>query len=159
VSEEDAWVKTFSVDAWHDWRLTSKAMGAGIVPQLGGVWLGKAWQPSEYVLDFPLDDEAFDIAFEETLSPQGWAGRTAPARGRRGTLHVTFPSEADYDLVRYQVLGLYARGFPAWLCLLRDQRPERTLLVRCPAGALAFARTGGILRTLDIPFVEEQPAP
>jgi hypothetical protein len=159
LTDEGAWLKTFTVATARYFRLTSKAMGAGVVPQLTGVWLGQAYQPTDDVLYYPLDDDRYDLAFEALTSPYGWAGRSRVARVRTGTVSIKLMGTSDEAQLRADIMGLYARGFPAWICWKKTDRPTAALLGRVPAGSLALARIDAWpFRTLDLPFVEEQPA-
>jgi hypothetical protein len=157
VTTEGAWLRSFSAEAWPDWRVTSKAMGTGITQQITGLWLGLAWMPTDAVLTVPLDDEAVDVDGVETRSDWGWTGSGRRVRTRSGVIRLQFPAEGEYDQVRYQVLGLYAQGFPAWICWDTDDG-AKAMLARCPRGRLPFLwGADWPYRTLDIPFEEEQP--
>lgn len=157
ITEEGAWIKTFAPELAYDWRLYSVAMGAGIVPQLTGVWLGKCWQPTDWLLELPTQDETIGVQFLETKSPFGWSGRTRYVRGRQGTLIIRPGNENDYDMIRWQVLTLFAGGYPAWLIHDAVDGGPKARLIACPTGELDFGRRRGIRREILIPFVEEQP--
>lgn len=159
VTNELAWLRTWPADMAYDWRLTSKAMGAGLVPQLAGVYLGKAWQPTEFLLNYPVDDETYDIQYPETKSPFGWSGKGRAVRIRSGSLVVKPASETDYDMIEWQVLGLFAQGFPAWIVQDRIDGARRAFLAYCPPGRLDWGKKEDWpYRGITIPFIEEQPA-
>lgn len=156
VTDEGAWFKTFPADVHNDWRLVSKAMGAGAVPQLTGVYLGMSWQPTTYPLVYPLEGEALDIQMTEDKAPSGWTGRSRPALPRKGVAHFKPGDQNDYDHFRYQALGLYAHGQPAWICEQSADRPWRAMLVRCPSGLLGWPRAlDWPFHTMDMPYEEE----
>lgn len=162
VTDEGAWWQLFDAEANHYWRVTSKAMGSGLKPQITGLWIGKAWQPTEYLLRFPLEDRAFDFTHDVEVSPYGWAGKGQVARPRVGTLRLGFPSEADEDLYAYHIESLAMRGFPFWLCWQKTAAPWRALLVRLLEGSRPSAPRDPSwhtqLRSVDLAFVEVEPA-
>lgn len=159
VTDELAWWKTFTSEANYDWRAVFKAGGAGVIPAISGLWLGTAWMPTEAQLFFPVDDETYRVEYMESKSTYGWAGRSRPNKLREGTLNVKPATDADYDFIRWQVLGIYAAGFPAWICFDRVDSGHRAMLVRCPSGQLDWGRKRDWpKRGINIPFIEEQPA-
>lgn len=161
VTDEGAWIKTFTVDAANDWRVTSKAMGSGLKPQITGLWLGRSWQPTEYVLQFPIEDRGYDVTYATAISPFGWVGQGQHAKVRAGTLRIGLPSFADEYGYARQIEQLAMQGFPFWLCWQKDTAPWRTILARIPDGARVSLRVdpswSTVYRTAEIPFVEEQP--
>lgn len=162
VTDEGAWIKTFTAEASYAYRLTSKAMGAGIVPQVTGIWLGLAWAPSNFLINFPVHDETSQITMQATRSPVGWRGRTRPGIVRMGEITIEPGDETDYDQIRYQVgpEGIMSRGFPAWLIHDRIAGGRNAILVALPDTArLDFGVTKWPFRKLTIPFEEEQPLP
>jgi hypothetical protein len=162
VTDEGAWLKTVTVDAHNDWRFTSKAMGASLKPQITGLWLGRAWTPSEHLVRFPLDDRGFALDYEATVSPYGWKGRGQVRRPRSGVLRLGFPSQADEGMYAYHIESLALRGFPFWLCWQTDRAPWRAILASIPEGTVIRAPVDpswhSIYRSVEIPFIEEQPA-
>jgi hypothetical protein len=161
LTDEDAWLKTFTPDAHDSWRLVIGAMGAGVVPQISGLWLGKAWQPTVTLLRNPLDDETIAIGGAVSQAPSGWEGSAKPSLVREGTLHIRGIGDDDYDMIRWQVMGLYASGAPAWICTRKSEQPWRAMLAQCPKGLMAWLRddlSWMHSRTLDIPYRECQAA-
>ena len=161
VTDEGAWLKTFTVDAANDWRVTSKAMGSGLKPQITGLWLGRSWQPSEYVLQYPVEDRGFDVSYATTTSPFGWVGQGQRAKPRSGVLRIGLPTYADEAGYERHIEQLAMQGYPFWLCWQKDTAPWRAILARIPDGARVSLRVdtswSAIYRMADIPFVEEQP--
>lgn len=158
-TNEFAWLKTFTADAAYGWQTVSKAMGANIVVSLTNVMLGTAWQPSEYLLFLPTQDRTYQISRARSESPYGWVGRGRTVRKRRGTLIIKPANELDYDFIEWQVLGLYARGFPAWIIHDKVDGSRDAFLAFCPEGDLDFGeREDWPYRGISIPFEEEQPA-
>jgi hypothetical protein len=158
VTDEDAWGKTFTVDGAYDWRFHLEALGTGVTPQVGGLWLGKAWAPSSTVLAMPYEDEVTVVGGAESMAPSGWVGAARPSRVRQGSLHIRPKDETNNDMLAY-TLGMLARGFPFWLAFRQTDFPWRMMLARCPKGALAWVydnRDWHLSRTIDVPFIEEQ---
>jgi len=162
VTSEGAWLKTATAEAAHGWQLVSKAMGAGLKPQLAGVWIGKAWRPAQSIVRFPLEDRSVAVTYESTVSPYGWAGRGQVARVRTGTLNLGFADEADEIGFARHVETLFVAGWPMWLAWQVGSAPWRALLVRFPEGAdlrpVVDPSWHGVYRSVSVPFVEEQPA-
>lgn len=162
VTDEGAWYKTFTVDAANDWRVTSKAMGSGLSPQITGLWLGRSWQPSEYLLQFPLEDRGYGLTYPSTRSPYGWVGQGLRARPRSGTLRLGLPSYADEYGYERHIEQLALNGHPFWLCWQKDTAPWRAILARLPEGRYSLRvdpSWSAVYRTVEIAFEEEQPAP
>jgi hypothetical protein len=161
TTAEGAWIKTFASVSKRYWRLTSKAMGAGVVPSLTCVWLGAAWEPTDNVLYYPVDDDGYDVKFEQADSPSGWTGRGRHALARSGSVTIKLNDTTHEATLRADILGLYGRGHPAWILWQKTDRPTAAVLGRLPAGRLAleFPGTWGLNRTLTLPFIEEQPVP
>lgn len=160
VTDEGAWVKTFTAAAAYGWRLTSKAMGASIVPQIAGLWLGKAWQPVNVLLNWPLPDEAIRYAAAASASTYGWRGKATPTRPRFGQLVIEPGDENDYDAIRYQIVGLMARAYAAWIFPSRQLGATRGILAGLPDAAdLDFAATQYPYRKMTVNYLEEQALP
>lgn len=161
ITSEGAWLKTVSaVGGYAAYRLWSDAMGAGITQRITGLWMGTAWQPTGRVVTYPLEDDSYDIRYEVTESPSAWAGMGRIASPRVGVVRLTPNGDNDASMIRWQVLGLYARlGQPAWLCWQKTDAPWRAMLVRCPPGAMRYALDSSrpLDRVLEIPFIEVQP--
>ena len=157
VTDEGAWLKTFTPDAFHAWRLWSAAMGSGVTQQITGIHLGLAWAPST-VCTLEWQDEVLEMASLEARAPSGWVGRSAPSTGRVGSLIFKPRNEADYAMIRWQVMGLFAHGFPAWLCFGKTDYPQRAMMVELVPGTLDWSlRMDYPYRQLAIAFRESQP--
>lgn len=159
LTDENAWLKTFSLDVASGARLTSKAMGTGLVPQITGFWLGKSWRPAQAEVFYPDTSEQFQIGVQEVETLFGWKGHNRPYVRRQGAIVIKQFTDADNDMIQWQVLGLFARGWPAWLVFDRIDGARRAMLVRCPAGLLGWLQNQFVpLHELTIPFEEVQPA-
>lgn len=161
VTDEGAWLKTSSSDAHSYVRVTSKAMGSGLKPQITGLWVANAFVPSNKTSRFPVQEESFDVSFMQSKSPYGFQGRGPIATGRSGVLTLRLTSTFDEPAIRYHVLNLYKRGFPMWICWRKSDAPWRALLATCPPGArLAFEQDADWpwpFKKITIPFEEAEP--
>lgn len=164
VTDEGAVIIPFAADAHHDWRVFISAMGAGLVPQIVGLWLGFAFIPATTArLSYlPHDDETFTATFEETASPYGWVGESEGANPRTGILKLKHHANDGFeDIVRWQIMGQWAKArYRAWLIMRRTDAPHRAMLVRCQKAPIDYRDNvrewpGG--RTLEAPFIEDQP--
>jgi len=161
VTDEGAWLKTFTADAFYDWRVTSKAMGAGLKPQVVGLWVGKAWQPTEYLLQLPLETRGYDLSYVTAVSPYGWRGKGQRAKPRSGTLRLGFPSFADVIMYERHIEDLALRGYPFWLCWQKDTAPWRSILAELPEGRTSLTVDTGwsaVYPTVEVSFIEVEPA-
>lgn len=160
VTDEGAWLKTFPTEIARGIRLNSLAMGAGLVPQLTGVWIGKSWQPTVGVVEEHADDERWRVQTRSSLSAAGWRGRTRPSKARAGTLVLYLTTVQDVDMLRYHI-GLMMAGHPAWLVFDRDNGGRFARLIWLPDDVdldLGQKFTLPERRRFEIPFVEEQPS-
>lgn len=158
TTTEGAWWKTFTEVTYRYYRITSKAMGAGIVAQLGGVWLGQAWMSANQVIVSPYDDESVEMSSEVVTSPAGWRGRSRIARPRTAVLPLRPADATDEANIRTHVFEPMSQGIPAWICWQRTTEPTRLVLATAPDGVQTFARTPDwYLRQYYVPYIEEQP--
>lgn len=161
VTNEGVWMHTFTPELAVDWRFLSKAMGSGVIPQVVGLWAGKSWQPTGLVQFDQVDDEIIQPISQSTMSPLGWRSRSHTTRKRTGFLRIRLDTDLDVEMVRWQVMGIYAAGFPAWVCFDRETPggSRKAMLISIPPDAPAdFADRQSWLnkRMIMIPFEEEQ---
>lgn len=158
TTDEGAWVKRFTQATALYWRLWIPAMGAGLVPHVVGLWLGRSWQPAHY-LGLPYDDHGQQLLAQETdPTPAGWRGSGPTARVRDGELPIALANDAEYDTVRYHIREhFHARRRPMWI--LHDaNRAERAVLAVPPPGRLSFRyEQGWHSRQAVVPWVEHEP--
>lgn len=154
-TEEGAWVKSFDLRAAKYWRLHITA-AASFTPKVVGLWVGKMWDPGEYV-DRPWDEDGSVGAFEAAGNDLGWSAYTTQAAPRQGQVSLRLSNFYADDASR-RFLDLYRRGRPAWYVPQQD-RAERAGLVKVPQGARIEApyEAGWGYRTVRLPYVEHEP--
>ncbi len=147
VTEEGAWVKRFDFRAYRYVRFFVGAMGAGLKPEIVGLWLGLSYRPRPF--DFPWTDEADEIVTDED-----------PVTNVRrvGTQGIRLETDAEYELARYHLQSHFGYRRPTWLCP-DETRGDRTMLVRrAPASPLRFEYDGQWLwRRGVLQWVEHEP--
>lgn len=156
LTTEDAWLKTVTADAHHGYRFQVRSLGAGVTPQVVGLWLGTAWAPSTGIVT-AYEDRIFAVEAPESVAVSGWRGRGRAARPRSGTLSLRPRNEDDYDHIQFHIFDRYMRGFPMWLVFASTDSPQDAMLVQCPNTTLDWGlRLSYPYRALDVPFVESQ---
>jgi len=156
VTEEGAFLVRFPTDAYTYWSLEIPALGAGILPQVVGAWLGLAWQPDFLGNDWGEDQ--CELVCQEQSSDLGWVGRTYPQPRRNGSLVFQLTDYWSYELARYHVQGHFlARGRPMWIVMDRSQA-ERAVLAEFMPGTNGLRyRRGWGFRSGDIGWREHEP--
>lgn len=153
---EGAIVIPFDEVAGTYWRLYVDAMGAGLVPRISGVWLGKSWSPSIGPLLAGFDDEAGDLSVPGVVTPALWSGTGRVARRRTPSLSYLVADETEWLDLRYHV-DLYHRGLPMWV-IQQEHSVERAVLARSSGGAYSVPFTGNrVGRDLSLSLPEYQP--
>jgi hypothetical protein len=158
LTPEGAWLKRFSGAGAHRyWRYHVNAMGAGLLPEIVGLWLGAHWVPG--YLEFPFEDDTYQGTGEVTTLPSGWQGRGAIGRQRAGSFHVRLDTEATYDTgAAVQVRDGFFLGRPMWL-VFDDEKAERALLAVWARQREGFGlgRGGWSWRSGTISWLEWEP--
>ncbi len=140
-TEEGAWIKRFDMRAYKYWRLYVDAMGAGLKPNVVGLWLGLSFSPQ--YLDMPWNEDGADLVVKQAASESGWLGRGVANKVRSGTITLALSSFQEYDTkARYHLQGLYGEGFPMWI-VFDEAQADRAVLAELPAGGLHFDLAGG----------------
>jgi len=153
-TEEGAWLKRFPVRVGKAVEFQIDAMGAGLLPNIVGLHIGLSFSPEYF--EAPLDDETDALMVEETQVPSGWMSRGQVYRPRQGTIHYNL-NHAEYDQVRYHLLGQFGDGHPMWICFDDAQANYAYQVVRA-GGQLGFPQPSDYpWRQGEIPFVESAP--
>lgn len=157
-TEEGAWLIRFEPEAGTYWRLYVDAMGTGLKPEVGGLWLGLSWQPGEYP-ERPHSDSTAELVYEERRSDAAWVGTNQPAHPRTGDMGVLLTDAWEYDRARLTVEEHYhKRRRPMWI-VPDDEQAERAFLAVPPRGAFGFRleSSGWAWRQARVPYVEHEP--
>lgn len=158
-TEEGAWVYKFPLYSGKYWRFLVDAMGAGQKPRIGGLYLGKSFQPDN-APPLPWDDEPRELAFDQIVSPTLWVGANRAGHRKATSVTLRMDDTAEYDEARYHFHGLYwkRRGF-AWY-VPDDEQAERSWLAYAPPGTHGAPYDGEWpYRTLTVELVEHEPEP
>jgi hypothetical protein len=159
VTEEGAWIRRFPAVASTWWRLSIPAMGAGLKPQVVGLWLGAAWSPAGY-LEQPFDDYARrSLADESQPTPAGWRGAGPAARVREGQLNFKIMTQADQDAADYHIRGHF-HGYRRPMWIVHDEaQAERAVLADPAVNDLYSLRhdRGWSRRQGSVAWIEREP--
>jgi len=156
VTEEGAFLLRYPGDGFLDWGVSIPALGAGIVAQVVGAWIGM-WISLPY-LGRPWQDDTADIASTDQQSSSGWEGSTVPVSRKQGVINLETTGFYDEEQLRLHIDGHYlAARRPMWY-VPDDQQAERGFLIRRPKGlaGLEFKQGWGY-RAGAIPYAEWEP--
>ncbi|HEY0019040.1 MAG TPA: hypothetical protein VGC13_22250 [Longimicrobium sp.] len=156
ATREGAWLKRFPRVSARDWRLRIPAMGAGLRPEIVGLWLGESWQP-KLLFDLPWGDSTRQLSFASSESDAGWVGRGSAARVRAGEIGLKLKAEDEYSLAERHIEEGFWMPRPMWI-VYDSAAAERAVLAMPPAGRNGFSRQGGwSYRQAQIAWVEHEP--
>jgi hypothetical protein len=150
-TDEGAIIFRFPETAGIYWRLEVDAMGAGERPQIGGLWVGKSFQPQTTPL--PWDDEPRWLERQtfRTGSPSSYS-----ESGRQTSLRVMLKDDAEWTQARYHISERFWRGDLMWY-VPDGANAERAWLAYSPGGTNGAPFTDRPQRDMDIAMVEHQP--
>ncbi len=155
LTTEGAFLRRVAPVVATSFRLYVPALGAGVRPEVMGLWLGTGWQPDEY-FDLPFDDASIDLRYSPTNTPAGWTGTGRVARGRVGEIGLKLRNAAEYSSARYHIEQGFWRPRPMWI-VFDDAAVERAVLAYPPEGRYGFAReVGWAQRQARIGWVEHE---
>lgn len=127
-TEEGAWVKRFTPASSRYWRL-HVAAAASYIPQVVGLWLGKAFAPP-FAMQLPYEDESRDVGFHTSESDFGWESVSTPWRRRAG--HVELRVDAASEASARDFYDEITRHRPFWL-VHDTAKAEQACLAHLPA--------------------------
>ncbi len=130
---EGAYVISFPYHVAKYWRVFVAAMGAGLKPQIPGMYLGKSFAPTNNP-PRPWDDEPTKLAYESIQSDVLWTASSRKAKRREASVQMFMDSDAEMDKARYHFRSLYQRGDLMWYVPDTD-RAERAWLAEAPPGS------------------------
>jgi hypothetical protein len=155
-TEEGAWIKKFDYAIGTQWRITVSG-GTGN-PQVGGVWLGKAFTPTNKPA-LPWSDEPRELLFTETLSPAAWSASSRKAQRKRPSVSFRVQDDTEYAKARYHLGDLLYRGFVSVYVPDTDYA-ERAIVAAAPSGVLDMPYSNEWPgRVASVELVEHQPRP
>lgn len=127
-TEEGAWIKRFTEASARYWRV-HVAAASSYVPEIVGLWLGKAWAPP-FALQKPAEDGVYQIGPSDiSESARGWWSGGAPWRRAEGRDELRL-SEAEEANARTLYLEITKRR-PFWR-VFDTAKAERSILVALP---------------------------
>lgn len=142
TTEESAWLRRFASASYRYWRLWIPAMGAGLRPEVVGLWVGTSWTPELY-FDLPWSEEGRFLQAEQSESDAGWVGIGQLKRGRSGEIDLKLRSETEYsDEARYHIATHFWSRRPMWI-VYDDEATERAVLAVPRLGDVGFGRQQG----------------
>lgn len=152
---EGVYLRTITSVSERYWRLLIPAMGAGLKPRIGGLWIGESWAPG--AINRPVAEDDHAPLAEAVETPWGWQGRTLTVPRRSGELTIELVAEADYLVADDHIRDQYVRR-PMWI-VVDDAKAERAFLARWPIGARAGfgVPTDYPYRRMVLPYEEHEP--
>ena len=129
TTEELACLCLFPLVAALYWRLDIPAMGAGLLPQVVGLWTGLAYQPAYGGLLTPWDEDQDDLSYAGVRTEWGWLGHGPVASIRRGEANLRLATDDEYDQARLWRAKV-TRGAPSWICYDTAQGDRSFLAIR-----------------------------
>ncbi len=136
TTEEGACLITFPAAGHTYWRFDVPAMGAGLQPNVVGLWVGMAYQPTALYRPYGRHPTEFRAA--EVVSPISWRGRGPRGFARMTTFNLRMDTQFEYELARVTLEELFGAGRPMWF--VEDQaRPQEAGLAIRVLGTQGFA--------------------
>ena len=150
-TDEGAIIYRFAQTSAKYWRLRVDAMGANERPRVGGVWLGKSWQPQ--ITRMPWDDEPkwLDQPSARNGSPTGYL-----QTGRQNQVQLMLRDETEWATAKWVIHSLFWQGHTMWYTSELGHA-ERSWLAYAPSGSYAAPQAAGRRgRDLALAMVEYQ---
>jgi hypothetical protein len=133
TTPEGAWLKSFTGVSEVYWRLQIEAMGADILPVIGGIWLGESWQLAQHE-DLPYQDETYEVQFGERVLSSLWVGAAEPRSRRILEMNLRLQTAAEYTVYRENIMEHYRKRRPMWVVHDPENNAERAALFVIPSG-------------------------
>ncbi len=149
-TQEGAIILTFNLSAGKYWRVTVAAMGAGIKPTIGGLWLGRSYTPT--IVPLPWDDETRYLERQDVRL--GMPGAFSDT-GRSADLRIMVKNDAEWETARRSMLQFWS-GTPLWYVADSDYG-ENSWLGYAPPTSFGAPYTNRTGRDLTISLSELQP--
>ncbi len=139
TTDEGAWCLRFASATARYWRITFGAMGADLLPNIVGMWLGKTWEPG-FVK--PIIDESTEVIPQQTGQ-------------RHGQIHIEL-TDTDDDATALTAMDLF-NLHPMWIVFNANEANRAVLVDRKP-GVYGFEKgVASLARAGSIPWAEREP--
>lgn len=135
LTEEGAYIQRFPLTAGDGVQLDIAALGAGVVQNIVGLWVGLAFE-----FPHPIDDVQAvmptEIVSRISYSDRGWRGMSEVTQRHTDTVRLRLDHPIEASQLRYH-LGHFDAGYPCWwvydiqqadraMCIVKaDQGPTR----------------------------------
>lgn len=139
-TEEGAWLYRFTLHSGKYWRVVFDAMGAGLKPEVVGLYLGLSFRPAFPVVK-PFTHGKRELDYEITKSPYAWAGAGTISQRRRAPIHLKLQDRDEYAQARYHIEELALRARPTWV-VMDDDEAEKAFLARAEPQTAGFEISG-----------------
>jgi hypothetical protein len=155
MTEEEAFLKRWTDTDYSWYRLQIPSMGAGLVPEIVGLWVGLSFETR--IWDFPwTEDEGMGVAtIAETEA--GWQGTGYVTPRRQGTIGLRLRTAAEYTTARSDILKQFGyKRRPMWI-VPEDSQGDRAVLA-IPNGPVNFHFDGAWpFRRTQFSWIEHEP--
>lgn len=149
---EGAVIFPFEGDAAPYWRFEMDAMGAGLKPQVRGLWLGRRWTPNDPPV-MPSDD---DQRWSEVGTMRRGRPGTFRFGGREAALRILL-DEDEFETARWHLALAWEHGRPVWY-VANTNEVENAWLGYDPGGSSSAPFTNRNARDVLLMLTEYQPA-
>ena len=137
-------------------RVFVNAMGAGLLPLIPGLYLGKSFSPTN-APPRSWDDEPTKLIYDTIISDTLWSSSSRKNKRREAAVTMKMSSAAEQDQARYHFRSLYQRGDLMWYVPDTDNA-ERAWLAEAPQGVDSQAYpTDYTRRIVSVAMVEYNP--
>lgn len=153
---EGAWVISFPFHVSLYQRVFISAMGAGLKPQIPGLYLGQGFSPTHRP-PRPWDDEPTNLVYDQIVSDVLWTASSRKAKRRQASVTMKMDSDAEADRARYHFRSLYQAGDLMWYVPDTDNAERAWLAVSPPSVDSQAFTTDYARRVVSVAMVELDP--
>lgn len=157
VTNDGAWIKRFPTVAGRGFRLAIDAMGAGLKPQIPGLYLGLAMEMR--VPDEPSMDYRPDYQVQQVLTALGQTARSRRQALHSGQLATRLEAPNEIQNASLQFEHLLGDGYPMWAIWDINASHKAKLIMADSPPALTYDGNRWVPRLpfLDFGFHEYNP--
>ena len=135
LTEEGAWGWRFGNRAGKAVRVVFDAMGAGLRPEVVGLYLGFGFRCTNPLVK-PFDHGRREVDYPTIKSPTAWVGAGEISQRRRSRLNVRLEA-TEYFAARYHFEEMLMRARPSWV-VTDDEQAELAYLTRVEPQTAGF---------------------